>query len=193
MHATVMYRRDALTRAGGFNPSLRAGEDYDLYLRIARHVRVAYHEILVAEYRRHSAAMSSDPARLLAANLTVLRYQAQHARGDARHRRDYRAGLRFAVAKCAKAMLLESRSALARGQLGSASRALLFALSLTPCLIAASSDAFSYPAWVSRCPSGPANRQRHRPGVGSAAATRPHRALSQDSRSGRDYLDRFRP
>ena len=157
MHATVMYQRDALERAGGFNPSLRAGEDYDVYLRIARHDRVAYHHTLVAEYRRHSGTMSNDPARILAANLAVLRMQEQHAKGNARHRRDCRAGLRFAVAKCGKAMLLESFAALAGRRLGGACQALLSALRLIPPFIAASSDLSSYPAWVSQFPRVPQN------------------------------------
>src|SRR5690242_9706360 len=36
MHATVLYRRDIIEEVGGFDPSLRACEDYDVYLKIAR-------------------------------------------------------------------------------------------------------------------------------------------------------------
>jgi glycosyltransferase involved in cell wall biosynthesis len=36
MHATVMYRRQTLEGTGGFETTLPACEDYDLYLRIAR-------------------------------------------------------------------------------------------------------------------------------------------------------------
>ena len=36
MHATVLYRRETLERHGGFDTSLSASEDYDLYLRMAR-------------------------------------------------------------------------------------------------------------------------------------------------------------
>lgn len=176
MHATVMYRRDALERAGGFNPSLRAGEDYDLYLRIARREGIACHDTLVAEYRRHRATMSNDPAGILAANLTVLCMQEQHAKADARHRRAWRAGLRFAVAKCGKAMLLKSFAALSRGRLGSARRSLYAALSLIPHFITASSDLSSYPGWMSPGPQAAQNRERDRLGMA------PQRTLSSDQR-----------
>ena len=53
MHATVAYRRAVIEAEGGFNPSLPACEDYDLYLRIARKHPVSVHDHLVAEYRQH--------------------------------------------------------------------------------------------------------------------------------------------
>jgi glycosyltransferase involved in cell wall biosynthesis len=48
MHATVMYRRWVFDLVGGYNPVLRAGEDYDLYLRVARRYPVARHDDVVA-------------------------------------------------------------------------------------------------------------------------------------------------
>jgi SAM-dependent methyltransferase len=82
-----MYRRQALEAAGGFDPTLPACEDYDLYLRIARHHPIACHRELVAAYRQHGENMSGDPGRMLAAALRVLRAQARYVRDDAPRRR----------------------------------------------------------------------------------------------------------
>jgi hypothetical protein len=72
MHATVMYRRDRLVETGGFDPDLRACEDYDLYLRIASIGRIAWHEEFVAEYRHHASNMSRDVAMMLRTAIHVL-------------------------------------------------------------------------------------------------------------------------
>ena len=53
MHATVMYRRAALEEVGGFDPTLRACEDYDLYLRLSPRHPVAVTQDCIAEYRIH--------------------------------------------------------------------------------------------------------------------------------------------
>ncbi len=72
MHATVLYRRQALIDAGGFDESLRYCEDYEVYLRLARqHPVVAYPEV-AAEYRWHGANTSTDTAAMLEAALGVL-------------------------------------------------------------------------------------------------------------------------
>ena len=65
MHATVMYRREIFESVGVFNRELATCEDYDMYLRIARGHAVHSHGRVIAEYRRHEAAMSMDPARML--------------------------------------------------------------------------------------------------------------------------------
>ncbi len=82
MHATVMYRREPLERVGGFDPALRACEDYDLYLRMSREFPVCRHDTIVAEYRRHGANMSRDATMMLDAVLAVLDKQVVHVRGD---------------------------------------------------------------------------------------------------------------
>lgn len=82
MHAAVLYRRDSLVEAGGFDPSLSACEDYDLYLRLSREHPVGCHTTVVAEYRGHEASMSADAARMLRASLQVLGRQRVYIRGD---------------------------------------------------------------------------------------------------------------
>jgi hypothetical protein len=60
--------------------------DYDMYLRVSRHFPVAFHDVVVAEYRRHGENMSLDPARMLRQMTSVLNKHRQHIRGDAARR-----------------------------------------------------------------------------------------------------------
>jgi glycosyltransferase involved in cell wall biosynthesis len=93
MHGAVMYRRDALEAAQGFDPSLPCCEDYDLYLRLARRFPVACHEELVAEYRLHGANMSRNRSAMVATAVRVLRTEATRANFDERRRKAYHAGV----------------------------------------------------------------------------------------------------
>jgi glycosyltransferase involved in cell wall biosynthesis len=79
MTATAIFRREALTEAGGFRPGFDAAADYDLYLRLARRVAIHDHGQRVAAYRRHSSSMSTSAARMLAETLEVMRSNRQDA------------------------------------------------------------------------------------------------------------------
>ncbi|MBS1886484.1 MAG: glycosyltransferase [Actinobacteria bacterium] len=70
--AAVIYRRELFKRIGGFDPEVSASADYDLYLRAAARFPVALHDATVAEYRRHGANMTRDPALIMAAEIAVL-------------------------------------------------------------------------------------------------------------------------
>ena len=70
--ATAIYRRDALVAVGGFDESLRFAEDYDLYLRMAKHFPIVDHYTEVSEYRQHSGTLSRNIERMLAHTLLVL-------------------------------------------------------------------------------------------------------------------------
>ncbi|HSL43692.1 MAG TPA: glycosyltransferase [Anaerolineales bacterium] len=94
MHATVAYRRAVIEAEGGFDPSLPACEDYDLYLRIARKHPVGVHKHLVAEYRQHSQNMSRDPGLMLKTALTVLSSNWEYVREKEIYRAAYHAGVR---------------------------------------------------------------------------------------------------
>ncbi|WP_132055516.1 glycosyltransferase family 2 protein [Pseudocnuella soli] len=59
MHATVLYRRSVFNEFL-FDETLRACEDYDLYLKIARKYPVLHHTQLIAAYRIHGANMSGN-------------------------------------------------------------------------------------------------------------------------------------
>jgi hypothetical protein len=93
MHATVLYRRAVFDEVGGFDATLPACEDYDLYLRIARRFPVGNHDVAVAEYRRYGTAMSDDLARMLRASVTVLRSQRRFVRGSTGLAASYAKGL----------------------------------------------------------------------------------------------------
>lgn len=95
MHATVMYRRDMLLSLQGFDTSLPACEDYDLFLRITRNYPVYCHEHVVAEYRIHDAQMSRNALLMLKASLAVLGSQWPYVKVNRRYRRAYKAGARF--------------------------------------------------------------------------------------------------
>lgn len=95
MGATVTYRRGVLTSVMGFNTSLRACEDYDLYLRITRTFPVCYHDSLVAEYRQHDRNMSRNPGLMLRSALSALRSQRQYLTGNGDHIEAYKAGIRY--------------------------------------------------------------------------------------------------
>jgi len=101
MHGTVMYRRDRLLEAGGFDDTLRRCEDYDLYLRMARRFPIAGYADLVAEYRLHGANMSTDyPAMLRSALAVHARYAPSPADTPARAAwRDGRRGWRRVYAE----------------------------------------------------------------------------------------------
>jgi glycosyltransferase involved in cell wall biosynthesis/SAM-dependent methyltransferase len=81
MHAAVMYRRARLEEIGGFDPSLRRCEDYDVYLRMAQAYPIASHSNTIAEYRVHDSNMSTDHRQMLRWVLKVSgrqRYFASH-------------------------------------------------------------------------------------------------------------------
>jgi GT2 family glycosyltransferase len=84
MHATVMYRRRTLERFGGFDTRLRAAEDYDLYLRVARRQPIHQHAGVVALYRQHGENMSRDVGLMLHSVLRALRAQRRTFGGDRR-------------------------------------------------------------------------------------------------------------
>ena len=71
MHATVMYRRQVFDEFS-FDVSLRACEDYDLYLNVSRKYPVLHHEKNIAAYRLHSTNMSGNIPLMLKTVLKVL-------------------------------------------------------------------------------------------------------------------------
>lgn len=80
--AAVLYRRALFAEIGGFDPTVSASADYDLYLRTAAAHRVRLHPHPVAEYRRHGANMTRDPELIMSAELAVLERQEERVAGD---------------------------------------------------------------------------------------------------------------
>jgi glycosyltransferase involved in cell wall biosynthesis len=70
--ASAMVSREALNRVGGFDTSVEPGDDYDLYIRIAREFPVLRHPDLVAEYRIHGSSVSQDGGKMYASTERVL-------------------------------------------------------------------------------------------------------------------------
>jgi glycosyltransferase involved in cell wall biosynthesis/SAM-dependent methyltransferase len=83
MHAAVMYRRDRLMEAGGFDTDLSRCEDYDALLRMVARHPVASHPHVIAEYRRHHDNMSHDHLAMLKSALLVHGRQRSRAVKDA--------------------------------------------------------------------------------------------------------------
>jgi hypothetical protein len=89
-----MYRQQVFETVGLFDESLNSAEDYDMYFRVARQLRMSCHDDEVAEYRRHAASMSRNTGRMLVSVLRVLRRQWPYVRGNRRYVAAYRSGIR---------------------------------------------------------------------------------------------------
>ena len=59
--STVLVRREELIRVGGFNPDLRKGQDYDLWLRLSRTLEMACLDDVTALYRIHDESITWAP------------------------------------------------------------------------------------------------------------------------------------
>jgi glycosyltransferase involved in cell wall biosynthesis len=80
--SSVLYRRSVLEEVGGFDSGLALGDDYDLYLRIARRFPIHCHGRVVTEYRRHTASLTRDPLATMRGELGALRRQRGVVRGS---------------------------------------------------------------------------------------------------------------
>lgn len=74
MHGAVMYRREPLLAAGGFDQALRTVEDWDIYIRLVREHPVGWHDGIVANYRRHGNTITGDYDGMLRGGLTMLEH-----------------------------------------------------------------------------------------------------------------------
>lgn len=78
----VLFRTAHVAAAGGFDESLDAAEDYEIFLRLAReHPYLCVHEI-VAQYRHHGHNMSSNHELMYRAHVKVLEMQDPWVAGD---------------------------------------------------------------------------------------------------------------
>ena len=91
---TVMFRTDVVRSVGGFKRTVSGAEDYDLYLRIARHHRVWCHGEIVTEYRQHGQSTSRRPMQMMRASLLVMDGQRGAVKGDLMAERALREGIR---------------------------------------------------------------------------------------------------
>ncbi len=82
MHATVMYQRWVFHEFH-FDETLKACEDYDLYLTIARKYCVHHHQAFVATYYFHTSGMSHNYPLMMDGIRTVLAKQAPFIKSSA--------------------------------------------------------------------------------------------------------------
>ena len=76
----VTARMSAIREAGMFDEELRSCEDFDLWLRVAKHGgRIVYHRRILALYRRHQGSLSSDRVWMLRHLLAVYEKWAKTA------------------------------------------------------------------------------------------------------------------
>jgi hypothetical protein len=94
MTGMVMFRRAVSDSVAGFDTTVDACSDYELYLRIIKDFPVFFHNHPVAEYRRHDENMSRNPALMLKTILKVIRIQRVHVKGKKEYEDAYRAGIR---------------------------------------------------------------------------------------------------
>jgi glycosyltransferase involved in cell wall biosynthesis len=70
---TITFRRRCIEEVGVFDEAMRATEDRDLWLRIALRYEIAFVPKLLAYYRLSPESMSTDPQRMLQAQLQFIR------------------------------------------------------------------------------------------------------------------------
>jgi glycosyltransferase involved in cell wall biosynthesis len=90
----VMFKRSVLLELGGFRIDLRAFEDLDLYLRVARRYPMYCHHQPVALYRRHGDQTSFNWNVMLRCGIQVLRNQRPYLDRHPQYRSAYRMGIR---------------------------------------------------------------------------------------------------
>ena len=69
----VVTRRDLIFEVGLFDEELRNAQDFDLWLRLARHgAHLAYHRTVLLRYRVHSNGLTGDATNSVTRELRVL-------------------------------------------------------------------------------------------------------------------------
>ena len=69
----VVARRELILEVGLFDEALRNAQDFDLWLRLARHgARLMYHKKVLLQYRCHANSLTGDAVNSLARELNVL-------------------------------------------------------------------------------------------------------------------------
>ncbi len=95
MHGAVLFRKQALQQAGGYDTALPSCEDYDIYLKIANRYKIVYHHHIIAEYRKHGENMTANPARMLKYALIVLKRHKNESLKVATRLQYYQKGIAF--------------------------------------------------------------------------------------------------
>ncbi|CAA9260919.1 MAG: hypothetical protein AVDCRST_MAG20-2706 [uncultured Acidimicrobiales bacterium] len=112
---SVMFRRAIFDGGRGFDPSVDASADWDMYLTVTQQLPVRCHGRTVLEYRRHADNMTNDPARILEAELAVLHRHTPAARDVPGGRQAVAAGRARSRAFHGPAIVEEIRRAMTTG------------------------------------------------------------------------------
>jgi glycosyltransferase involved in cell wall biosynthesis len=125
----VTARREAILRAGLFDPELRSAEDLDLWLRMAHGgARFAYHNRPLVRYRARPDSLSNDPIWIITHVLQVYRKLSGTLDLNAEDRASLEAAIRHEEATrefyLGKKALYAGRNQEAQERLGQANRVL---------------------------------------------------------------------
>jgi len=104
---TVTFRRSAVDQVGAFDETMRATEDRDLWVRIALRYEVALVPEVIAHYRVSPQAMTTDPDRMLQAQL---RFVKKHYGAPGCGRRARRVALSWIYRQRAEAFALKGQT-----------------------------------------------------------------------------------
>ena len=94
----VMYRRDVVIEANGFDRNFASAADYDLNLRIARFHKVCCDSRLMFEYRLYDTSMSHNSAVMLKHTMWAYRSQWRHVKESPPYVDAYKSGRNAAQA-----------------------------------------------------------------------------------------------
>ena len=76
--STTLVRRELVVAAGAFDETIRRGQDFELWLRLAqRGARIGYQRTVLASYRRREASLSGDPVQRAERALALYRLVQQ--------------------------------------------------------------------------------------------------------------------
>lgn len=95
----TMFRRDAALNAGGFDPTIRGCDDWDLWVRIADQYRTVCLDEPLAEYRSFPEQLSRHGELMYANRIRVLRKLRRMHPGCDACERAYQDGVQIARAK----------------------------------------------------------------------------------------------
>jgi glycosyltransferase involved in cell wall biosynthesis len=75
-HSAVMVRAPLLKKAGGYDAVFTVAEDYDLWLRIARHTHIANLAVPLIRYRTHVESLTRTRRRVAAREVLGIQWRA---------------------------------------------------------------------------------------------------------------------
>jgi glycosyltransferase involved in cell wall biosynthesis len=88
--SSLLIKRECLSQAGLFDEELEAAEDYDMWVRVARHFRFVYIDVPLVKYYIHPGSVSTDYGKKRrAAELLLKKYGSEFGRNRHNVARQY--------------------------------------------------------------------------------------------------------